>query len=822
MKKIYKILIALSVVFSLAAFVACDNNGNGETNEVSPNVSTSLPTSEPETPSTSDEPEVPSTSDEPEAPSTSGEPEEEPLKEITGVTFGNASYVYDGEEKGVFIQGELPKGVTCVYTNNKGTDAGVYNAKAVLSGKGYETKTLTTTLIIEKADITGIAFSSNSVEYDTYGHSLQVVGNVPDGVYVTYMYNGEEVLEVSEVGSYNVSVVLEGKNYNKLILTATLKITSTEEQLYGVSYNGTVYFQNNLDSNKLYKVNGSNIAKVNNDIPQYMVSDGKSIYYYSYSLLSKTIKAYDGSGATQLFSVSGEYLATDGQYIYYAVNNFLINTDQNGIYRINLNGKDEAATRLTTDKASYLCCVDGYVYYANGSNGNKLSRISTSAVEGQSEVLWEEKTSYIIEDDGVIYFDSEITLGGSAIYKYIISSGNFVKLTTDSGKYLTKVGSYIYYVNNDLLTSTFFGDGIYRVSVNRMENSLPGEKVLSATDNGYSSLMSDGENLYYYKLNDKHFYVYNVKNGTEIDLMKNFVPVDDTVISGEAKIKEYGGELYYTNPLDSSCLYKYNPKTKQRTKVLSESVADVWFNDGYMYYSTYVLTNYALWKMDLKTHETVKITSSRCENLIFEGDAIYYIQITPFTTNNKIMKMEADGTITQIYNMESPSVTGMEKMGDTFYFVRNPTIGKQYLCSYTLGEKDDVVTSERAIEMVIYGNKYYYYDASSYAFKTCDLDGKNAKTLKANVDMNEMYLLGNILYYSSVKDGTKGIYAYNLQTETEVKIFDKVGEGMVMLDGKLYFLQTSVYYDDLEYPVHNGNGDAFLYCYDGSSVKKVA
>ena len=796
-----KILMALTLVFSLSAFAACDNNGTGETNETSPNVSTGLPTSEPESPSTSEpespstsEPESPSTS-EPESPSTS-EPEEEPLKEITGVTFESASYVYDGERKELKLKGELPLGVTCSYTQNEGTDAGVYKAKAVLSGQGYESKVLTATLTIEKANIKNVSFSGDSVEYDTYGHSIQIVGDVPSGVTVAYTYNGESVDEVTEVGSYQVVATLQGKNYNTLILTATLNITSTEEQLFSLSHNGKLYFQNNLDANKLYQVDDSTVKKVNNDVPEYMISNGKTMYYYSTSLLNASIKAYDGAEVSPLYSVSGEYLATDGTYIYYAVNNTLINTAKNGIYRLNLNGEDEAPVRLTTDKAAYLCYYDGYMYYSNLSQGGGLSRITTSAVEGTSELLWEEKVSYLLVDSGMIYLNSEKFLGGSAVCKYVIESNNMIKLTTDAGKYLTKIGSYIYYVNNDLL--------------------------ISATDNGYSSLASDGENLYYYKLNDKHFYSYDVSTGEETDLMESFVPIDDTVISGEAKTKEYKGEIYYTNPKDYSCLYKYNPKTRQKVKVLSDSVADFWFNDGYMYYSTYVLTNYALWKMDLKTRETVKITSTRCENLIFEGDDIYYVQVTVFTTNNKIMKMSADGTVSQIYNMESPSVTGLEKIGDTFYFVRNPTIGKQYLCSYTIGEKDDVVTSERAIEAEIYNNKFYYYDASSYSFKCCDLDGKNAKILKANVDMNEMYVSGDYMYYSSVKAGSVGVYVYNLKTNEERKIWDKVGEGMTLVDGKLYFLNTSIYYDDLEYPVHNGDGDGLLYCYDGTKVSKMA
>ena len=42
------------------------------------------------------------------------------------------------------------------------------------------------------------------------------------------------------------------------------------------------------------------------------------------------------------------------------------------------------------------------------------------------------------------------------------------------------------------------------------DNNLPGYKIISAEDNGFSSLSSNGSYLYYYKLNDKHIYSYNI------------------------------------------------------------------------------------------------------------------------------------------------------------------------------------------------------------------------------------------------------------------------------------------------------------------------
>lgn len=59
-------------------------------------------------------------------------------------------------------------------------------------------------------------------------HSIDMVGNIPQGVMVRTEYNGVETNEVTDVGEYDVTLKIYGKNYNELKLTAKLKITSTE------------------------------------------------------------------------------------------------------------------------------------------------------------------------------------------------------------------------------------------------------------------------------------------------------------------------------------------------------------------------------------------------------------------------------------------------------------------------------------------------------------------------------------------------------------------------------------------------------------------
>ncbi len=146
--------------------------------------------------------------------------------DITGVTLTDKSFVYDGTEKSLVVSGSLPQTVTVTYTNNKATDAGTYNVTALLRGEGYNDLTLTATLTVTKADITGISAEENqSVACDGEAKLPEISGTLPSGVTAKFYFNN--VLDsdgVSEVGVYSVKIVFSGKNYNEKILNVTLTI----------------------------------------------------------------------------------------------------------------------------------------------------------------------------------------------------------------------------------------------------------------------------------------------------------------------------------------------------------------------------------------------------------------------------------------------------------------------------------------------------------------------------------------------------------------------------------------------------------------------
>lgn len=813
------LIALLMVVMSVLSAIACKpkNDKNNNQSEVDS--------------SSTQKPDDSSSAGKPDDSSDSSSIKEKEDYDMSGVMWSyTEKFVYDGDVKKVELTG-LPDGVEIKnYIDNEKVDAGIYTAKAVFSydeENFNEPKVSDCRWEIGKAYMTGIKFESKIFEYDEQTHYLEAIGNIPVGSEVVIKYDGEETGGVTEVGEYDVTLRIKNKNYFDYTDSAKLTIRSTEKMLYSVVSDDGVYFQNALDNDKMYLYSVGNLTKTSNDIPKYLCENNGKIYYQSSSLFSGAIKQYDKTNKSSvLVSVVGEWLTVDGEYLYYAVNNALINKDMNGIYKIKTDGSGGDSVRVVKTRAEYITLCGGKIYYSNVDDYGRLYSVSTSSVEAETGTLIsEEKCTYIITDGTNIYFNSAKLVAGvpvaAAIRKYVPSTDKNIKLTVDSGKYLTKHENFLYYVNNDLLTSSLFGDGIYRVSALSTDDvNAAGTKILSAEDNGYSSLAQDGSFLYYYKLNDKHFYSYDLASGTEKDLMKDFVVQEEKLSpSGYSFVTEYNGEIYYTDPLDANCLYKHNEASGKKYKVLADSVSNVYFYNGYMYYSTYVVTNYALWRMDLKTNETQKIATCRCDNLIFDGDTIYCIKVGS-AYNNRIIKMELDGSnLTEVFTDKNLWVKSLERQGDYLYFTINPAFGYKYAYRYNLKNGSFENLKLRTNQLVVSGDKIYYYDIDDKAIKSSDLDGGNIKDVVKNVEVNDMKIADGKLYYSSTAK-TVGFYVLTLGGAQSVKISDKVAHGICVAKSGVYFLQSAVGYQN-DYPVQASGYDGKLYVFDGKKVKAL-
>ena len=146
-----------------------------------------------------------------------------PDKVIEGVSLENGNFVYDGTEKSIEVTGDVPAGVSVSYAGNGKVNAGEYSVTAVLTGDGYETLTLTAKIIIAKAKITGVTLEDASFTYDANAqHSIKIVGTIPDGTSIEYTGNKQ-----TNAGTYKVTAVITGENYETLILEATMTIVNS-------------------------------------------------------------------------------------------------------------------------------------------------------------------------------------------------------------------------------------------------------------------------------------------------------------------------------------------------------------------------------------------------------------------------------------------------------------------------------------------------------------------------------------------------------------------------------------------------------------------
>ncbi|WBL41506.1 MBG domain-containing protein [Algoriphagus halophytocola] len=148
---------------------------------------------------------------------------------ITGLTFTDETFTYDGTEKSLMISGTLPAGTSVTYTNNGRTEVGTQEVTATITGSNYNTLVLTADLTITPAEIVGITFTDESFTYDGTEKSLMISGTLPAGTSVTYTNNGR-----TEVGTQEVTATITGSNYNTLVLTADLSITPAE--IVGITF----------------------------------------------------------------------------------------------------------------------------------------------------------------------------------------------------------------------------------------------------------------------------------------------------------------------------------------------------------------------------------------------------------------------------------------------------------------------------------------------------------------------------------------------------------------------------------------------------------
>ena len=172
---------------------------------------------------------------------------------IKNIAFPNQSFIYDGEEKFMEIDGILPEGVHVSYEGNSNVDAGTYTVTATFTyDEGYEkvykplpALTATMTILPTTFDLSEITFADTTEEYDGSHKVLRLIGTLPDMLDVYYTYVDADGTEhnsrtegedfgPTEVGTYAFTLHFEvsDENYSAPdARTATLEIVPEAVQV---------------------------------------------------------------------------------------------------------------------------------------------------------------------------------------------------------------------------------------------------------------------------------------------------------------------------------------------------------------------------------------------------------------------------------------------------------------------------------------------------------------------------------------------------------------------------------------------------------------
>lgn len=791
-KQLLIFLTALSVAGSAFALSAC--NGNSGKND------------------------APSGSEQPGP----GGGEEEPgiLEEFTGLTLSDSTVTYDGQAHPLSVAGTLPQGATVKYSdNNDSVDAGTYTVTATVSCTGYKTLNLNAKLTINKATMTGLTLNNATYSYDGNAHSVELIGQVPQGSQVTYTCKENDAVKNSatETGTYTVTVTVTNKNYENFTATATLKITASEKERFISSYGGKLYFGNALDGDKLYSYTAEDgVKKVSGDIPYNFTEAGGNLYFRSYTPFASSVKTIGENGANTVISAKGEYLCSDGSNLYYAVNS--LTNAKSGIYKVNLSGEEPSATLLSQGKAKHLTFCGNKLYFADGNNGDKLSSIALSG--GARSVVVDEKIACLTSGGGALFYTVD-NVTGNYIEKYTVSTSSRLKLTSDAGANLTLIGSRLYYINVDLLNSYLFGNGIYSVNASpAVASSLPGTKVIGAEGESYSSLTStaDGK-LAYYRVSDQMLCISGVDGGNTVEILDGFVAPETVPVSTGSKTLAYGKTLYFLDLYNDKALYSYDTESAAILRVTSNKVSDFAILGDTLYYNAVSFgVNNDLYKIDLKLGgEAEKISSNDCNDIVTDGHKIFYVKENAAGAATAITEIAENGTEKDIF---TKGVSNLVYYDGYLYFEYDNKVHRMSANGYTVDVTENVTHKDVSHvgafvidDGVIYFRELYGLAWGFKRLSKMNIDGTGYSViLTENTDPLEIQVAGDyIYYYNDVAKSVSGLYRINKNGGAAELILDcqskYYASRFTIIDGKIYFINFRAQLGDSHlYSVEIANG----------------
>lgn len=173
--------------------------------------------------------------------------------DISNLTFESKPFIYDGNEKSVTVNGNLPEGITNIrYENNKGINAGTYEAVAyfTVDGNHKAIQPMYTTMIINKAQPTITWPQATPIQYGQKLSDSVLTGGSASGGGTFVWSNANITPNVNNIGYDVVFAPSDTNNYNytniNLVKTTslvvnkgTIDVSKLTFDSYSVPYDGT-------------------------------------------------------------------------------------------------------------------------------------------------------------------------------------------------------------------------------------------------------------------------------------------------------------------------------------------------------------------------------------------------------------------------------------------------------------------------------------------------------------------------------------------------------------------------------------------------------
>lgn len=740
-------------------------------------------------------------------------------------------FVYDGQEKQVVVDG-LPQGVTVKqYQNNKKTAVGTYTASVELDYDtvNYNKPTLAdlswviTNSQTQLKEFENIKFKNESFEYDGTEKMIEVSGFLPEGTTVTYSCNENPNIQnkATETGTYTIKAYITNPEYKPLELTAVMKIKGEDKNRHiFADDNGNIYFANALDNDYLYKYDGTTITRVSYDLPYNFVKFGDEIVFSSNSLFNKNIKSISSSTVSALYATKADYLATDGTYLYYSVNG--LTQAKSGVFKLDLSGDEPVEIKLFEGKSKYLNYYNGCLYYADGTNGYKLTKYSLS--QKTITLIRDEKISMLAAENGYLFYNVE-NLVGDYIENYNLSTNVYTKLTMDAGTNLTLIGNRLYYINVDLFKSAVFGDGIYYVNAYPSSNAnFAGTKLFDG-DNNYSSLTKLNNNeIAYYNVDNQLMYIYNISNGTSENVLENFEKPENVKLSTGSKTKAYNGKVYYLDLNKDKTLNCYNPETAQTTKVTSNTVSDFTIVGDYLYYNSIsCFVNNDLYRINLKTGGVPELMSKYdCVDVAISNDKIFYVERNASGVRTAIRQVASNGEDVMLY---SKGVNNLRCYNGYLYFEDGGALYRMPTQGWTKDVSEKI--KDKNVDIFeIYNGVVYYREKFTFnkQLSKINVDGTGYDVLYENCDPVDIIIENGVIYFYSdtVSSSTAGIFKINIDGTGATRISAKTVSGATYYMSNICLVGNFIYF--VNYALGGIGGDSCLYKLNisTSAITKVA